>query len=1223
MLVSHKKIKPSSLFLPLVLPSLILLSGLGVTYQVWNLAVTDAQRELQHEFDSRAKAIETQIIARFKVYSQLLHSAKGLFSASHLVERSEFKTFFSTLELQKFYPGIQGIGFSLIIPPTEKQKHIATIRGEGFSDYTIRPSGKRDIYTSIVYLEPFEGRNLRAFGYDMYSESIRRDAMNQARDIDEPAVSKKVRLEQETNQDEQAGFLMYLPVYRNGTEVKAPAERRANLIGWVYSPFRAQDFIRGILTDFSEIDIEVYDGKEQLSSSALFLTHPKNIANHFPLFKTLKRIAVNGHYWTINVHSTPKFEVRLNLERSYFIIGTGVSSSLMLSLIFWLLVNGRASALHLAEKMNQAFEKSEERFKTLFNQAPIGIALIDSLTGHIYNANEKYAQIVGLTVAELQTIDWMKITHPDDIQADLDNMALMNSGKTNGFTMEKRYIHKNGSIVWVNLTVAKMQLKEHNNPCHHCIVEDITEWKQAEQQLSILSVAIEQAPVSVAITDLDATLLYINPQFTKVTGYSFEEAIGQNPRILHSGLTSDEVYQQLWDNLTQGRAWHGDLINKRKNAELYWEAAHIAPVKDISGVVTHYVGIKIDITERKQIEQKLVNSESRLRMILESEPECIKIIDSAGRLQLMNRAGLQMIEADSFAQVQGKPVLPLIAPEYQKGYAELMERVIAGEKMQMEYEIIGLKGGRCWLETHAVPMQESDSSIVHLAVTRDISERKQIEEALRQAKQAAEQANHAKSEFLANMSHEIRTPMNAILGFSDILSDLVTDSTHRYYLDAIHRSGKTLLQLINDILDLSKIEAGKFEVVYQSVIIRNIFNDIRLIFSQKIAEKNIKFTLSFNEQIPQHLWLDEIRLRQIMLNLMGNAIKFTHQGFIRLNVTCKPSSDLSGFIDLIIEIEDSGIGIPAEQIEIIFSAFTQQKNQSIQYGGTGLGLTICKRLIEMMGGTISVRSQIGMGSCFRIELPRVEICNSAEISSIEAKRLTAQAIHFQPANLLLVDDIESNRLLIKTYLHDYAELQIVEAVNGKQALELIAKHPFDLIFMDKHLPYMDGDSVCERIRAEPNYTNVPIIMVTATALVLSEQQRPPAYNLRLTKPVSKAELLNAMQTLLPLNESVEINLQEPTVSAVEEIAVVENLPELIELLRSHYQERIAMLHNSGAFEIDVMIEIADELLEIAEQYHCQLLENWATTLRKEAELFDLENLPKTLSGFNVVIANLK
>lgn len=260
---------------------------------------------------------------------------------------------------------------------------------------------------------------------------------------------------------------------------------------------------------------------------------------------------------------------------------------------------------------------------------------------------------------------------------------------------------------------------------------EVARREKIEQRLRTLTIAIEQSPTSVVITDLEGVLLYVNPRFTQVTGYSEQEALGKTPSILKSGLTLQETYQQLWDTLTQGKIWHGEFINRRKNGELYWEEVHIAPVKNSAGINTHYVGIKLDITERKQIEEKLRESEARLRTIIESEPECIKIVDAQGRLIQMNPAGLAMIQADSFEQVKNCLVLDIIAPEHHLAFSEMHNRVIAGEKQQLEFEMIDLKGKRHWMETHAVPLLECGNR-VQLAVTRDITKRKIAEETIKQ-----------------------------------------------------------------------------------------------------------------------------------------------------------------------------------------------------------------------------------------------------------------------------------------------------------------------------------------------------------------------------------------------------------------------------------------------------------------------------------------------------------
>jgi CheY-like chemotaxis protein len=279
----------------------------------------------------------------------------------------------------------------------------------------------------------------------------------------------------------------------------------------------------------------------------------------------------------------------------------------------------------------------------------------------------------------------------------------------------------------------------------------------------------------------------------------------------------------------------------------------------------------------------------------------------------------------------------------------------------------------------------------------------------------------------------------------------------------------------------------------------------------------------------------------------------------------------------------------------------------------------------MMKGTIFARSQVGQGSCFSIHLPLVQVCHQSNRAKTEQRRLAVQTVHFQPANVLLVDDIESNRLLIKAYLEPYPELHIIEAATAKQALDLVATQSFGLILMDKRLPDLHGNEVCQKIRAMPGQATTPIIMITASAIVLPASQQKLFYNLKLNKPITKMDLLLAMQTLLPLDNNTEINSPAvPTATSVSsQITSSENRAKLLELLTVDYQEQITKINASGAFEIDALIEIAEQLLKLAAQYQQQALTDWANTLQLQAQLFDIANLAKTLARFDSLLEQLQ
>jgi HD-GYP domain-containing protein (c-di-GMP phosphodiesterase class II) len=341
-------------------PWLVLSVCLLVTFSVWSVAHRNEIREAEFAFDTEVSDVHARVSARLDNYSYLLKGAAGLFSASSSVERQEFHDYVEKLQLEQSYPGIQGVGFARVVPAKDKQGLVAAMRREGFAQFNIKPEGERDPYSAIVYLEPFDWRNQRAIGYDMYAEPIRRAAMERARDVDGPAISGKVVLVQETEKEVQSGFLMYVPVYRSHLPHQTVAERRQNLVGWVYEPFRMQNLMsKGVLGNFldavrDQLDIEIYDGDKadrnaiMFDSSALLSGMAEKRQARF---SSIRSIEYFGHNWTIVVRSLPAFEAKVADGRSRTAAIGGVLVSLLLTLIVWLLSSTNARAIRLAEVM--------------------------------------------------------------------------------------------------------------------------------------------------------------------------------------------------------------------------------------------------------------------------------------------------------------------------------------------------------------------------------------------------------------------------------------------------------------------------------------------------------------------------------------------------------------------------------------------------------------------------------------------------------------------------------------------------------------------------------------------------------------------------------------------------------------------------------------------------------------------------------------------------------
>ena len=388
-------------------------------------------------------------------------------------------------------------------------------------------------------------------------------------------------------------------------------------------------------------------------------------------------------------------------------------------------------------------------------------------------------------------------------------------------------------------------------------------------------------------------------------------------------------------------------------------------------------------------------------------------------------------------------------------------------------------------------------------------------EELVQTTRAAESANIAKSAFLANMSHEIRTPMNAVLGFAELLRAQETDPTKTQYVESIHTSGKALLNLINGVLDLSKIEADKMELVYAPVSLTALFDDVRTILSQEIRERGLEFRIRVKDHLP-HLMMDEARLRQILMNLIGNAIKFTRVGYIELSaVVDEAGSGASDVRNVTIAVKDTGIGIPEDEQERIFKAFEQITGQDErQYGGTGLGLAITHRLVEIMGGSIRVDSEVDKGSSFEISLPRVKVCERPPAEPYKSIDLSAETVKFMPATILISDDIDYNRDLFVRYLTPF-DFELFCAENGVEVLELLKERKPDLILLDMKMPKMDGYEVVAQLQDNDELKDIPIVAITASGFTQSRDAILRLCQGYLRKPITRDELVSELMRHLP------------------------------------------------------------------------------------------------------------
>jgi PAS domain S-box-containing protein len=617
--------------------------------------------------------------------------------------------------------------------------------------------------------------------------------------------------------------------------------------------------------------------------------------------------------------------------------------------------------------------------------------------------------------------------------------------------------------------------------------------EKREAELLRLSSAIDQSPESIVMTDPQANIIYVNRAFTKVTGFTPDEVIGKNPRMLQSGETQPAIHLDLWETVSAGKVWRGEFRNKRKDGSFYDELATISPIMQADGRVTHYVAVKQDVTEKKRMATELEAHRNHLEALVQSRT----------------------------------------------------------------YE-------------------------------------------LSVAKEAAEVANRAKSAFLANMSHEIRTPLNAVLGLSHLLAHTPLSPQQHERLDKIAGAGKHLLQVINDILDLAKIEAGKVDLQSGIFSPAAILQEVHTLISDSAQKKGLSIHLD-SAGLPARVIGDATRLRQSLLNLAGNAVKFTTHGSISLRGEVL-AEDKARY-QLRFTVEDTGAGIAPSKLPLLFTAFEQLDNSaSREFGGTGLGLAITRHLARLMGGEVGVESTFGQGSRFWLTI-RVDRSTADDLAAHSVPGLSAESALLQrllPAQILLAEDDPINAE-VAVELLTRVGCQVDVAVDGEKAAKMAASRNYDLILMDIQMPVMNGFQSTDLIRQLPQHKSTPILAMTANVMQ-ADRERSLRHGMNdfVPKPVDPEQLYATLLRWLPMAETAVLPVAPPekayTPLPAGELAA--KLKGLAELLASgdiasgamFSQLEAHLVHRFGAAVAPLKAAISDFDYEVANQLLAELVE---------------------------------
>ncbi len=832
---------------------------------------------------------------------------------------------------------------------------------------------------------------------------------------------------------------------------------------------------------------------------------------------------------------------------------------------------------------NNEFElrRNEEKFRSFVENAS-DIILSTSLQGHTLYVSPNIINMLGYTQEEFMKMPLHQYVNSEDLP---NYFKLVKDYQIRGIpseNMEYRMLHKNGEWRWVQVTTS-VNRDSNGNLYSISILRDFTKDKRAQEQLKRLSLVASKTTNTIVITDKDKRITWINDAFTILTGYTFDEVIGQYPgRLLQGPATSKRDKDAIKNGLKSGKPFRSEIYNYSKTGRGYWIEIYTTPIYDSTDQITSYIAVENDITERKNNEEQI----AKLTKGIENSPTIVLITDSNGKIEYVNSRFIE-ITGYTMDEVLGKtPRILKSGFQNRKIYEDLWATIKSGNNWKGELYNKKKDGSYYWELATISPILNANNEITHfIAIKEDISERKQLYEEVLVSLEKAEKATRAKSEFLATMSHEIRTPMNGVIGMTSLLAKTPLTEEQFDIVSTIRNSGDALLSIINDILDFSKIESGRMEMDIYPFDVRQCVEDVIDLFWIKASQKGIALIYTVSPTIDHQVLGDVTRLRQILVNIIGNAIKFTEKGYVKIEITPLREDKTSKSIRLGFKVEDSGLGIAQDKLVKLFSPFSQVDSSiTRRFGGTGLGLAITKRLIDLMEGTIDVKSIENVGSCFNFELGfkysdledtslsgrnfvglkvfedianqsvaitlnnllqtlRVDVVKNAQDASViltdkeNYHQSTTPTIFLQnvnckvdkennfftiialplkivslksglqkmfikthqitrstavetseptlaqriPISILVAEDNTINQKLMNKSLSFYGYTADI-AANGLEVIQALERQSYDLIFMDLQMPEMDGLEATKQIVSRYKDNRPIIVAMTASAL---------------------------------------------------------------------------------------------------------------------------------------------
>jgi PAS domain S-box-containing protein len=1178
-MLSNQNSKRRSIWL---LPWVLLSVGLIATIVATIYVKMDVDADAKREFNFACSQIQLRIDARINAHEQILISAAALFDASDEVTREKWHAYTWRQNIEQHLPGIQGVGFSLVIPREEIQQHIQEIRSQGFPDYNVKPEGVRETYTSIIYLEPFSGRNLRAFGYDMFSEPVRRMAMERSRDLNMAVLSGKVILVQETDQDVQAGTLMYVPVYRKGMLTDTTEHRRDALYGWVYSPYRMKDMMQGILIGWAlesekRIRLQIFDNEQGSADSLLYDSQPMGKTETVDASRlTLQtHTDFNDHNWFLRFTQT---DGQLNYGKVYGVFFAGTMISLLLFGLLISLLNTRFKAQQLADQLTVDIRESEEKYRIIFNNEIYAICIFDLETLKLLDVNDAYSRVYGYSREEL--ISGMTI-HDITAEHQVSEAATRKAIHDGTIFIPLRYHRKkDGTVFPVEIVGGPYVWK--GQKVMFALAHDITDRKQAEEKIQELNrnfiSFLENTSDFIYFKDENCRYRFCSQTLADITGHaSWRDMIGKRSLDVFPVELAQIYYEEEIPVFRDGKP----LLNKvdpyyDSLGKKGWVSTNKWPLLNHEGKVVGLFGISRDITDIKRTQEDLWKNKERLTLAMKATQDAIWDVDLTDNTPYYSPRWWQML---GYQENEMNPDIDLwrqlMHPEDLERVNRIIDDAIANETSFVAESRLFHKDG------HYVPilsrgyiLRDNDGKAIRVSgVNTDLTEQKKND--AERSRWERQRLQLEKAESLNRMAgaiaHHFNNQLYVVIGSLElVINDLPVGSDESQKLLNAMKASNRAADVSKLMLTYLGQTPGKPKLLDLSETCRK-----GLLMLQSVIPKNVLMAPPVFPLPGPTIRANMSQMHQILTNLVTNASESIadKKGTITLSVNTVSSADISlshrfpidwqpkEALYACLEVADTGSGITHVDIEKIFDPFFTTK-----FVGRGLGLAAVMGIVSAHGGGVTVESEIGRGSIFRVFLP---VSAEAVSLSLEVEKAT-QII--ESGTVLVIDDEPDVRQMVKAML-SHIGFTVLEATDGVEAMEIFT-HQDNIccVLSDLSMPRMDGWDTLSALRnISPE---IPVILSSGydEAQVMTEEhsELPDAY---LGKPYQLKDLRETINRVL-----TNKNRQNLTTNDIH-ILFVDDEPDILKAINrlisnENYREDYAPhFAGSGAEALSVMAKM--------------------------------------------------